>query len=120
MQTGGFDTHANQNPVNGAYVNLMATVNDGLPAFYRTCSNQGLLDSTLVLVFSEFGRRISENGSPGTDHGAAGMMMALGGAVRGGLYGTAANLRQDPANPRSRTTPATCGTRPTSDPSTPR
>ena len=50
-------------------------------------------------MFSEFGRRITENGSGGTDHGAAGVMMALGGAVRGGLYGTAADLRQDPANP---------------------
>jgi uncharacterized protein (DUF1501 family) len=58
-----------------------------------------MLGSTLVIVFSEFGRRISENGSSGTDHGAAGVMMALGGAVRGGIYGTAANLRQDPANP---------------------
>ena len=52
-----------------------------------------------MIVFSEFGRRISENGSAGTDHGAAGVMMALGGGVRGGLYGTAADLRQDPANP---------------------
>jgi uncharacterized protein (DUF1501 family) len=53
----------------------------------------------LIIVFSEFGRRISENGSSGTDHGAAGLMMALGGGVRGGLYGTAADLRQDAANP---------------------
>ncbi len=45
-----------------------------------------------VLVFSEFGRRISENGSRGTDHGAAGLMMVLGGMVRGGLYGTAGSL----------------------------
>jgi uncharacterized protein (DUF1501 family) len=62
-------------------------------------NNQGLLGSTLVILFSEFGRRISENGSAGTDHGAAGIMMALGGSVRGGLYGTAADLRQDAANP---------------------
>jgi uncharacterized protein (DUF1501 family) len=53
------------------------------------------LNDTLVLQFSEFGRRISENGSQGTDHGAAGVMMALGGGVRGGIYGTAASL--DPA-----------------------
>jgi len=43
-------------------------------------------------VYSEFGRRISENGSQGTDHGAAGLMMVLGGLVRGGLHGTAATL----------------------------
>ncbi len=99
VSTGGYDTHANQNPMNGAYNGLMATVNNGVGAFYNDLRNQGLLDSTLVLVFSEFGRRISENGSQGTDHGAAGIMMALGGLVRGGLYGTAARLRNDPANP---------------------
>ncbi len=99
VQTGGFDTHATQNPANGAYNTLMATVNDGLTTFYNDLRNQGLLDSTLILMFSEFGRRITENGSQGTDHGAAGVMMALGGLVRGGLYGTAARLSNDPANP---------------------
>lgn len=99
VQTGGFDTHAGQGANQGAYVTLMATFNDGVLAFYQDLSNQGLLSSTLVIVFSEFGRRITENGSTGTDHGAAGVMMALGGAVRGGLYGTAADLRQDNANP---------------------
>ena len=99
VSTGGYDTHANQNPMNGAYNGLMATVNNGVGAFYNDLRNQGLLDSTMILIFSEFGRRISENGSQGTDHGAAGIMMALGGLVRGGLYGTAARLRNDPANP---------------------
>ena len=99
VATGGYDTHANQNPVNGAYRNLMTTVDGGLAAFHTDLRNQGLLDSTLVLLFSEFGRRITENGSQGTDHGAAGIMMAMGGLVRGGLYGTAAKLRQDPSNP---------------------
>ena len=47
----------------------MGTLNDGLLAFYNDLKNQGLLDDTLVLTFSEFGRRISENGSGGTDHG---------------------------------------------------
>ena len=55
--------------------------------------------ATLVLLFSEFGRRVSENGSAGTDHGAGGLMMALGGTVNGGLYGTAANLENTPDNP---------------------
>ena len=96
VQTGGFDTHAAQgNTGGGAYATLMSTVNDGVLAFYNDLRGQGLLSNTLVLLFSEFGRRISENGSAGTDHGAAGIMMALGGAVRGGLYGTAATL--DPA-----------------------
>jgi uncharacterized protein (DUF1501 family) len=100
VQTGGFDTHSNQgNAGAGAYANLMATYSDGLLAFYNDLRNQGLLNDTLVLQFSEFGRRISENGSQGTDHGAAGIMMALGGAVRGGLYGTAPNLRAGADNP---------------------
>ena len=52
-----------------------------------------------MLSFSEFGRRISENGSNGTDHGAASVMLAMGGRVNGGLYGTAPSLNPDPANP---------------------
>jgi uncharacterized protein (DUF1501 family) len=99
VQTGGFDTHSTQGANAGAYVNLMATLDDSVSAFYQDLSNQGLLGSTLVVIFSEFGRRISENGSAGTDHGAAGVMMALGGSVRGGLYGTAASLANDPSNP---------------------
>ena len=104
VQTGGFDTHANQGNAGagagaGAYAVLMGTFSDGLLAFYSDLRNQGLLNDTLVLQFSEFGRRISENGSQGTDHGAAGMMMAMGGSVRGGIFGTAASLDPDPANP---------------------
>ncbi|MBM3779280.1 MAG: DUF1501 domain-containing protein [Acidimicrobiia bacterium] len=100
VQTGGFDTHAQQGANAGAYVTLMATVGDSVLAFYNDLRNQGLLGSTLVVLFSEFGRRISENGSQGTDHGAAGVMMTMGGAVRGGLYGTAASLNPDPQNPQ--------------------
>jgi uncharacterized protein (DUF1501 family) len=90
VQTGGYDTHAQQGQAaGGAYANLMGTLGDGLWAFYSDIRNQGFSNDTTVIVFSEFGRRISENGSNGTDHGAAGVMMALGGSVRGGLYGTA-------------------------------
>lgn len=98
VQLGGFDTHAGQgtNQTSGSYANLMGTIGDSLLAFYNDMRNQGLLQDTLVLQFSEFGRRIAENGSQGTDHGAAGVMMALGGGVNGGIYGTAANL--NPAN----------------------
>jgi uncharacterized protein (DUF1501 family) len=99
VQTGGFDTHSAQgNAGGGAYANLMGTVGDGLLAFYTDLRNQGLLNDTLVLQFSEFGRRISENGSQGTDHGAGGVMMAMGGGVRGGFYGTAPSLDPGSAN----------------------
>ena len=96
VQTGGYDTHAAQG---GTYSNLMTTLNDGLFAFYQDLGNQGLLNDTLVLQFSEFGRRIAENGSGGTDHGAASVMMAIGGSVRGGIYGTSPSLAPDPGNP---------------------
>ena len=100
VQTGGYDTHSAQNPnqANGSYATLMTTLNDGLFAFYNDLLNQGLLGDTLVIQFSEFGRRIVENGSNGTDHGAAGCMLAMGGGVRGGIYGTAANLNPTPDN----------------------
>jgi uncharacterized protein (DUF1501 family) len=101
VQTGGYDTHAGQNTniANGSYNTLMSTLNGGLFAFYRDLLNQGLLSDTLVLQFSEFGRRIGENGSNGTDHGAGSLMMAMGGGVRGGIYGTAPNLRIGNDNP---------------------
>jgi uncharacterized protein (DUF1501 family) len=104
VTTGGFDTHSaqNVNVVNGAYYNLMATLNDGLLAFYNDLKNQGLLDDTLILSFSEFGRRINENSTgvtAGTDHGAASAMIVIGGKVNGGLYGTAPVLNNDPKNP---------------------
>jgi len=100
VQTGGFDNHAGQDPnaTTGTYYKLMATVGDGLAAFYNDLKNVGLINDTLVLSFSEFGRRITENGSQGTDHGSASVMLAMGGGVRGGLYGTAPSLSPDPQN----------------------
>ena len=99
VQTGGYDTHASQGTTTGGYGGLLDALDGGLSAFYTDLSNQGLLSQTLVLQFSEFGRRVSENGSAGTDHGAGGLMMALGGTVNGGLYGTAASLADTPDNP---------------------
>ena len=101
VTTGGYDTHSGQNTNqnNGAYSQLMTTLNDGLFAFYNDLTKQGLFGDTMILEFSEFGRRISENASAGTDHGAASVMFAMGGNVRGGIYGTAPNLRITPDNP---------------------
>jgi uncharacterized protein (DUF1501 family) len=100
VQTGGFDTHAGQGTNgNGTYAGLMGTLDGAIAAFYADLVNQGLFGDTLVLQFSEFSRRIDENASQGTDHGAAGIMLALGGAVRGGLYGTAPSLRIASDNP---------------------
>jgi uncharacterized protein (DUF1501 family) len=101
VTTGGFDTHSaqNTNAANGTYFALMATLNDAVLAFYNDLRSQGLVEDTLLVTFSEFGRRITENGSTGTDHGAASTMIALGGRVNGGVYGTAPNLNPDPNNP---------------------
>jgi uncharacterized protein (DUF1501 family) len=101
VQTGGFDTHSAQgvNATNGSYAGLMGTLSAALTAFYNDMRNQGLLEDTLLIQFSEFGRRITENGSQGTDHGAAAVMLAMGGTVSGGIYGTAPSLNPTPSNP---------------------
>lgn len=95
VQTGGYDTHATQstNTANAGYAGLMGTLDSAVTAFYNDLRNQRLLDDTLIVMFSEFGRRISENVSGGTDHGAAGLMMTIGGSVQGGLFGTSAQLQ---------------------------
>jgi uncharacterized protein (DUF1501 family) len=101
VQVGGYDTHSSQqvNAANAGYANLMGNISTSLLAFYNDLKNQGLLQDTLIIQFSEFGRRITENVSGGTDHGAAGLMMVIGGNVRGGLYGTAPNLNPAGVNP---------------------
>ena len=71
---------------------------DVLFAFYNDLVNRAAWRHACA-QFSEFGRRISENGSQGTDHGAASVMMAIGGTVRGGIYGSTPNLRFTPDNP---------------------
>lgn len=84
LQIGGFDTHANQK---NTQANLLKTVSDGIAAFYQDMDSKGKSDDTLIMTFSEFGRRVHENGSQGTDHGTAEPMFLIGGRVSGGLYG---------------------------------
>ena len=89
VSMGGFDTHANQKP---AHANLLTIVSEGLAAFQKDLEQMGKADGVLILGFSEFGRRVRENGSGGTDHGAAGPMFAIGTGVKAGLYGEAPSL----------------------------
>ena len=84
VSLGGFDTHANEK---ADHARLLTLLSDGLAAFNKDLEAQGRTDEVLVLAFSEFGRRVRENGSGGSDHGAAGPMFAFGNGVRGGLYG---------------------------------
>ncbi len=91
VSLGGFDTHANQR---GTHDNLMRVVSTGVSAFLADLSAQGLLDRVLVLAFSEFGRRVKENASGGTDHGVAAPMFLIGGKVAGGLHGEHPSLTE--------------------------
>jgi uncharacterized protein (DUF1501 family) len=84
LQLGGFDTHANEKP---SHATLMSQLADSLAAFQADLEGHGRADQVLTMSFSEFGRRVKENGSQGTDHGAAGPMFVLGTNVKGGLYG---------------------------------
>jgi len=90
VQLGGFDTHANEKP---AHANLMSQLADSLAAFQADLEGHGRADQVLTMGFSEFGRRVKENGSQGTDHGAAGPMFVLGNHVKGGLYGDHPDLK---------------------------
>jgi uncharacterized protein (DUF1501 family) len=83
---GGFDTHDAQNQ--GSYHNdLLKEVADCVGAFYADLEGQGLADRVLILTMSEFGRTAYANGSVGTDHGYSSVSFALGGLVKGGVYG---------------------------------
>ncbi len=86
---GGYDTHAEQARTHEA---LLRALGDALGAFYADLPARGHLDRVLVLTWSEFGRRVAENGSRGTDHGTAAPMFLLGGRVRGGVYGSPPDL----------------------------
>ena len=85
----GFDTHAAQR---GVHENLLQQLAEGVAAFYRDLEAQGNADRVLVLAFSEFGRRVAENGSAGTDHGTAAPMFVFGKPLKAGFYGQQPSL----------------------------
>ena len=85
---GSFDTHAGQNPI---HASLWSDLSKGLEVFMADLRAHGRSDNVVVLVFSEFGRRVRDNGS-GTDHGAAGVTFVLGDKIKGGHYGDMPSL----------------------------
>jgi uncharacterized protein (DUF1501 family) len=91
VELGGFDTHSDQR---ATLERLLSELDGALKAFLGDLDSSAAGRATLVLCFSEFGRRLAENGSRGTDHGAAGLMLALGHEVRGGLYGAPPSLTE--------------------------
>ncbi len=80
----GFDTHADQA---AAHAGLLAELSGALTAFQEDLTAQGHADRVATLVFSEFGRRVKENSSRGTDHGAAAPAFVLGNKVKSGILG---------------------------------
>ena len=84
VQINGFDTHAQQN---AAHASLLRQVGDSVSAFVYDMIAHGHGDRVLCLCFSEFGRRVQENASEGTDHGTAGPMFLSGTKVKPGLIG---------------------------------
>lgn len=91
VQHGSFDTHFNQLAVQNR---LLGEFSDAMKAFYDDLAAHGNDHRVLTMTFSEFGRRIEENGSNGTDHGEASPLFLVGGGTKGGIYGTAPDLAQ--------------------------
>ncbi|MDQ2985712.1 MAG: DUF1501 domain-containing protein [Armatimonadota bacterium] len=88
---GGFDTHSQQA---SDHTRLLNGLGDALSTFMDEMKAIGKSDKVTVMVFSEFGRRVGENNSQGTDHGAAAPMFVVGGKVKGCLIGDAPDLTQ--------------------------
>jgi uncharacterized protein (DUF1501 family) len=92
VSMGSFDTHANQRQ---QHQNLLAQLANGISSFFQKLEQSGDAKRVMVMTFSEFGRRVQENGSKGTDHGAASCMFVAGPAVKGGLIGKHPSLAKD-------------------------
>lgn len=94
LSQGGYDTHARQyildsagRPLLGRHANLLGSLDSALGAFSTEMKRQGSWDRVVVMVYSEFSRKIIENGNSGSDHGAAGSVFVMGGQVQQGFYG---------------------------------
>ncbi len=89
LSLGGFDTHTQQA---GAHERLLKEMGDAVAAFLSDLKAQGNLGRISLMTFSEFGRRVKENASGGTDHGAAAPMFLAGGGIKSGLLGEMPSL----------------------------
>jgi uncharacterized protein (DUF1501 family) len=90
-QHGSFDTHSGELATHGK---LISEVSTGVADFYDDLKEHGRENDTTILVFSEFGRRIKDNGS-GSDHGSGGVAFVIGGSVKGGMYGEYPSLKEE-------------------------
>ena len=89
---GGFDTHSNQAQ---RHERLMDELSNACAAFMEDLKALGQLERTTVMTFSEFGRRVAENGSQGTDHGEAAPLFVMGSAIKPGFFGPNPDLRRE-------------------------
>ena len=90
-QQSGFDTHANQVPTQPM---LLGQLSQGIGDFYADLREHNASNNVLMFVFTEFGRRVKDNGS-GTDHGSGGMAMAIGDPVNGGRHSQYPSLKEE-------------------------
>lgn len=100
VSMGGFDTHVTQqtDPLFGAHPALLERLSDSIAQFMHDMTRLGLADRILGMTVSEFGRRPQENGSLGTDHGAASVQFIFGSQVNSGVYGAPPDLKNLNAN----------------------
>jgi uncharacterized protein (DUF1501 family) len=95
VSMGGFDTHAGQS---GAQQGLLMYVADALEGFLKDVKRIGRAQDVALMMFTEFGRRVAENQSGGTDHGTATPMYLLGEKIKPGLYGKYPSLEDLDSN----------------------
>jgi uncharacterized protein (DUF1501 family) len=96
VSMGGFDTHQTQaqanSPLTGFHATLLGYLSDAVDAFYRDMVRMGKADNTLIMTWSEFGRKVRENGNFGTDHAAAAPQFVFGNAIQKRISGVHPSL----------------------------
>jgi uncharacterized protein (DUF1501 family) len=85
----GFDNHANEKDT---HAQLMTELDQGISGFLQSLQGSPQASGVVVMTFSEFGRRVAENASSGTDHGTAAPVLVAGPGVRGGFFGDEPSL----------------------------
>jgi uncharacterized protein (DUF1501 family) len=93
-QHGNFDTHSGEAGGQGKHPKLWREVSEAVGDFYSDLEEHGWEQDALIFIFTEFGRRIKDNGS-GSDHGSGGTAFIIGGAVKGGMYGEYPSLKEE-------------------------
>lgn len=95
LDIGGWDHHINEGPIEGQLGKKLGDLSESIGAFVENVGSQRM-ENVLILIMSEFGRTVKENGNKGSDHGHGGMMIAVGGPVKGGkVYGKWTGLEKD-------------------------